>query len=120
MKKIIFAVVVLSLLTSVPAFAEETKKEELSPQSLFATGTGGGSSMSSMDKPAVMPVPNGIIVISGNKLLKYDADLNLVREVEIPTSLDGKKSPLMGKTTEKTTEKKESVPAATESQEKTI
>ena len=37
------------------------------------------------DKPMLaMNVSGGMIMLAGNKLLKYDADLNLVKEVEIP------------------------------------
>jgi hypothetical protein len=34
------------------------------------------------------PVNGGIIVLVGNRLLKYDYDLNLVRETEVPINLE--------------------------------
>ena len=126
MKKIIFAVIVLSLLISVPAFAEETKKDAM--ELLEAQGGGFGIatkdktmmaenvSAGLFDKPMLaMNVSGGMIMLAGNKLLKYDADLNLVKEVEIPMPASAKQSPSVVKTTEK-----KSVPAVTESQEKTI
>ena len=63
----------------------------------------------------------GVIVLAGNKLMKYDADLNLVKEAEIQMPMPsmggvagGKQCPMMGKMTAK-----DAVPAALESQEKT-
>jgi len=104
--------VVLSLLIPPSAFAEETKKEET--LGLLPPGTGDGESM---NKPTPMGVPisGGMIVLAGNKLLKYDTDLNIVKEVEIPMSAGTKQSPLPKKVMEK-----DSVPVAAESQEETI
>ena len=115
-QKILLAVIALSLLVSVPVFAEEAPKSEMPAMS--------------MDKPAGMPMPGmrkmccammgkpqmvatdegGVIVLAGNKLMKYDAELNLVKEVEVkmPT---GKQCPMMGK---------DAAPATAESQEKTV
>jgi len=42
----------------------------------------------------------GVIVLAGGKLLKYDADLNLVKEVDVkmPASpMGGKQCPMMGR-----------------------
>jgi len=122
MKKFVLAVFVLSLMVSVPAFAEEAKKEEMPGMS--------------MEKPMGMPMPGmgkmfspmmgrtemvatdegGVIVLAGNKLMKYDADLDLVKEVEVKMPmgpLGDKQCPMMGKMMEKG-----SAPAA-ETQEKT-
>ena len=122
MKKIILAGV-LSLLILAPAFAEETQKETMPGMS--------------MEKPMGMPMPGmgkmggqmmgkaqmvatddgGVIVLAGNKLMKYDADLNLVKEAEVKMpmgSMSGKQCPMMGKTGEKS-----AAPLAEESQEKT-
>ena len=112
MKKVIFAVAVMALLISVPAFAEETKKEEIPIPGLPALGFG---FKAAGDMPMLVPTHDGVIVLKGNKLLKYDTNLKLIKEVELPPSLDGKQSPL----TEKMTEK-DSIPAATESQEKPV
>ena len=121
MKKIWVVVLVLSVLFALPAFAEEAKKEEMPGMS--------------MDKPMGMPMPGmgkmgcpmmgkaqmvatdegGVIVLAGNKLMKYDADLNLVKEVEIkmPMPMSGKQYSMMEKMKGKT-----AAPAAAESQEK--
>lgn len=133
MKKIIFAVVALSLLISLPAFAEEAKKEEM-PLSGSVAEAGSGMPM---EKPLGMPMPGmgkmgcvmgkaqmvatdegGVIVLAGNKLMKYDADLNLVKEVEIkmPMSpMGGKQCPMMG-----VRFKDKSEPAVAEAKEKTV
>jgi len=128
MKKIILAVVVLSLLVSFPVFAEETQ-ETMPTMSLDKPME------KPMDKPAAMPMPGmgkmncpmmgktqmvatdegGVIVLAGNKLLKYDADLNLVKEVEIPMPMGGKQCPMKGQMSEKGSV----APVAAESQEKT-
>jgi hypothetical protein len=34
------------------------------------------------------PVNGGIIILVGNRLLKYDYDLNLVKETEVPINLE--------------------------------
>jgi len=39
--------------------------------------------MGMMNKPSMIAVNDAIIVLSGRKLYKYDADLNLVKEAEI-------------------------------------
>jgi len=119
MKKLVLRVGVLSLLIMAPAFAKEMKKEEMP--------------VMSMEKSAAMPMPGmgammaktqmvatdegGVIVLAGNKLMKYDADLNLVKEAEVKMpmpSMGGKQCPLMGKMTDQG-----AAPAAANSQEKT-
>lgn len=42
-----------------------------------------------MKKQMVATEDGGIIVLSGNKLLKYDKDLNLKKEVEVPMDMEG-------------------------------
>jgi len=122
MKKIIWAVVALSLLIPVPAFAKETK-EEMPGMSMDKPM---GMPMAGMEKMCPPMMGNaqmvatdegGVIVLAGNKLSKYDADLNLVKEVEIKMPMppmSGKECPMMGKMMAK-----DSTPAAAESQEKT-
>lgn len=133
MKKIWGVVLVLSALVAVPAFAEEMKKDEMPgmamdkskgvqmpPPGLSAQGAGGGmGKMCSMMVKSQMVATDegGVIVLAGNKLMKYDADLNLVKEVEVKMPMGpmgGKQYPMMGKMTEKS-----SAPDATESPEKT-
>lgn len=114
MKKIILALVVLSLLVSVQAFAEETQKNEMPGMPMMGMGKMGCPMMGKAQMVATDE--GGVIVLAGNKLLKYDADLNLAKEVEIPTpmSMGGKQCPMMGKMMEKS-----AAPVAAESQEKT-
>ncbi len=60
----------------------------------------------------------GVFVLAGNKLMKYDADLNLVKEVEVKmpmSSMGDKQCPMMGKMKEKSV-----IPGASEPQEKTV
>ena len=120
MKKIVFAVL-LSLLISAPAFAEETKKEEMpavtmnTPMGMTMSSGMGKMSCPMMGKAQMVATDEGgVIVLVGKKLLKYDADLNLVKEVELPMPVGGKQCPMMG-----TMAGKDSAPAASGSQEKT-
>ncbi|MFH1208674.1 MAG: hypothetical protein V1673_03870 [Candidatus Omnitrophota bacterium] len=84
MKKIIFSLVVLSLLIQFPVFAEETG----------TSGTPGTSLDQPQGVPALVPSvgkmnqlvatsDGGVIVFTGFRLLKYDANLNLVKEVQV-------------------------------------
>ena len=111
MKKFIFSVVVLSLLISVPVFAEETQKNEM--QGMAVPGMG-----SMMGKTQMVATDEGgVIVLAGNKLMKYDADLNLVKEAEVKMPMGpmgGKQCPMMGKMMGQ-----DSAAAASGSQEKT-
>ena len=119
MRKILLGVLALSFLISVSAFAEESRKEEMPGMS--------------MDMPMGMPMPGmgsmmgktqmvatdegGVIVLAGNKLMKFDADLNLVKEAEVKMpmpSMMGKQCPITGKMMDQG-----SGPAAAQSQEKT-
>jgi hypothetical protein len=101
MKKIFCAVVVLSLLISLPAFAKEAQKEEMPGMSLGMPMPGMEKMCSKMGNAQMVATDEGgVIVLAGNKLLKYDADLNLVKEVEIKMPMPpmgGKQCPMMGK-----------------------
>lgn len=122
MKKVIVVFVALSLLALVPAFAEEVK-EEVMPgmamdQSMGMPKMGKGKMCCPMMGKTQMVATDegGVIVLAGNKLMKYDADLNLVKEAEVPMpSMNGKQCPMMGKMTDKGAQ-----PVASESQEKTL
>ena len=46
--------------------------------------------MGIMQKQMVATNDGGVIVLSGNKLLKYDKDLNLVKEAELKTDVEFK------------------------------
>lgn len=89
MKKIFFAVLGLSLLVTFPVFAEETPKKEMTPMiGKECIGMGGQPSMVATDE-------GGVIVLAGNKLIKYDADLNIVKEVVVKVPMGGKTCPMM-------------------------
>jgi len=91
MKKIFCAALVLSLMLALPVFAEETSKKEMSAMpGMDCMGMGGKANMVATDE-------GGVIVLAGNKLIKYDADLNIVKEVEVkmPVPMGGKMCPMM-------------------------
>jgi hypothetical protein len=114
MKKIIFLLVVLSFLIQFPVFAEET-------------GTA-GTPGTFMDQPKLVLTPGqgklnqlvatsdgGVIVFTGFRLLKYDANLNLVKEalvnIQSITPIMAKQIPIAEKAAQ---------PVVAESQEKSI
>ena len=41
-----------------------------------------------MEKSIIATADGGVIVLAGNKLIKYDQDLNIVKEVEIKVDMD--------------------------------
>ena len=122
MKKIVLSVIVISLLISAAAFAEETQKNEMpgmsteKPMGMPAMGKMGCPPM--MGKVQMVATDEGgVIVLAGSKLLKYDADLNLVKEVEIKMPMGpmgDKQCPMMEKRMDQ-----EASPAAKGSDEKT-
>ncbi len=110
MKKIIFLVALSVILISGMAFAQEAEKEEMPMGMGMGMGRGMGGMGMGMGKmcPPMMETSQmvatgegGVIVLAGNKLMKYDADLNLVKEAEIKAPagpMGGKQCPMMGKT----------------------
>ena len=50
-----------------------------------------------MNKPSLVAVGDGVVVLSGEKLYKYDANLNLVKEADVKVEDMG----MMGKGMEK-------------------
>jgi len=42
-----------------------------------------------MEKSIIATSDGGVIVLAGNKLIKYDKDLNVVKEVEIKNEMEG-------------------------------
>jgi outer membrane lipoprotein-sorting protein len=112
MKKILLCTMVLSLLVSITAFAEEAKKDEMPGMGMsHGMRMGMGMPMPGMGQkycPAgnaqmVATDEGGVFVLTGNKLMKYDADLNMVKEVEVKMPMPpmmGKQCPIMGKTAE--------------------
>ena len=97
---ILGSVLVLGIVSM--AFAQESQFQAPVPGCMGAMQ---GKMMNEEGKPAMGPMhkmqkmmqatmvatkDGGIIVLKGNKLLKYDKDLNLVKEVEISGSHEGK------------------------------
>lgn len=65
-----------------------------------------GMMMKAMEKSVVATSDGGIVVVMGNKLTKYDKDLNVVKEVELKMDMEAMKKnmddmmkmcPMMGK-----------------------
>jgi len=62
---------------------EETKKEkQIEKERMIAMGM---NMLAMMQKQVVATNDGGVVVLWGNKLLKYDKDLNLLKAVELRT-----------------------------------
>ena len=63
---------------------------------MMGKGMMGGMVMKSMmEKTMVATSDGGVIVLAGNKLTKYDKDLNVVKEVEIKMDMEGMHKQMM-------------------------
>lgn len=91
--------VFIAVLFLIPAgsFAEKsqqgTNQQWMGQQGMnqqgMGRGMGGGMMMPPKKEATMVAVPDGgVIVLIGNRLLKYDKDLNLKKEVEIKSEVD--------------------------------
>ncbi len=108
---VITAVIILTVSGLALAQMPDKGKEMMSDNKEMMEGKGsmmgmmGGKGMmgmmkmcqSMMNKPSLVAVGDGVVVLSGKKLYKYDANLNLVKEADIKVEEMG----MMGKGMEK-------------------
>lgn len=72
------------LLVSFPVLAAELPVKEMSEGKCMGC------------KPQMVATDEGgVFVLAGNKLIKYDADLNIEKEVEVKMPMGGKMCPMM-------------------------
>lgn len=87
--KVLALVVVALMFCSVSAFsqtpAEKTEEKPMDKQMGKECMGGMMDMMTAMQRQMVATTDGCVIVLSGNKLLKYDKDLNLLKEAEIKT-----------------------------------
>ena len=100
MKKRIFLILILVASISAPLFlyAEDTKEMGMGMMEGMKGGEGkgmmGGKMMGMhmmkmmMEKSVVATSDGGIVVVTGNKITKYDKNLNLVKEAEIKVDME--------------------------------
>lgn len=107
MKKITALILVSSLLipVSVPVFAQDMQDEGNAPQMAEQGMQDGGMKrggkhrmMGGGKETVVATSDGGVVILAGPKLIKYDKDLNLVKEVEIkkgkkPVKPEGENTP---------------------------
>ncbi|MCX5712442.1 MAG: hypothetical protein NTY47_05160 [Candidatus Omnitrophica bacterium] len=95
--KVLALVIVSIMFCSVLAFAQgpdeknQPAVEEKMQAKQMDKGQMGGmimQMMGSMQKQMVATNDGGVIVLAGSKLLKYDKDLNLVKEAELKTGVE--------------------------------
>ncbi len=98
----VMAILLLSGFAGIfPAFAEHEEK------GMDKKGMMGHGMMGMMSKAMVASGDGGVIVQSGNKLLKYDKDLNLVKEAEIPMDMGAMKKEMCPMCAKKMAESKD-------------
>ncbi|MBP9855472.1 MAG: hypothetical protein KBD53_11450 [Candidatus Omnitrophica bacterium] len=114
--KVLFLTAVLVLTISGLALAQMDKgKDTMGDKGMGMMGKGMMNSkmmgmcpmmQSMMQKQVVATSDGGIIVVAGNKLTKYDKDLNVIKEVELKMDTEGMQKmmdnmksmcPMMGK-----------------------
>jgi cytochrome c556 len=95
--RVLALVIVAAVFCPVIAFAQgpDEKKEPVMTEQMKEKPTGqeyaGGMAMKMMgmmQKQMVATNDGGVIVLLGNKLIKYDKDLNLIKEVEVTTEAE--------------------------------
>ena len=91
MKKIILMSGAVIFLTVSVVFAQGMKEMGGSKGAMMDKGMMGmhGMMMKMMEKSVVATPDGGIVVVMGNKLTKYDKDLNVVKEVELRMDMEG-------------------------------
>ncbi|MDP2980681.1 MAG: hypothetical protein Q8N67_01260 [Candidatus Omnitrophota bacterium] len=91
MKKAIFFVVLLAMCLafySVSFAADKTEAKGSMMGEKGKTMHHGMMMKKMMQKEVVVTPDGGVIVLIGNKLIKYDKDLNLVKEAEIKVDME--------------------------------
>ena len=97
--KVLGLVIVAIMFCSVIAFAQDSSEkkepameEKMQEKQMNKERMGGMimQMMGTIQKQMVATNDGGVIVMTGNKLLKYDKDLNLVKEVELKTGFEVK------------------------------
>ncbi len=95
--KVLASVVISVMFCSVVAFGQDSSEknqpvaeEKMQEKQMDKERMGGMimQMMGAMQKQMVSTNDGGVIVLTGNKLLKYDKDLNLVKEVELKTGVE--------------------------------
>ncbi len=109
MRKVMAVLLVAGFMGILPAFAEHEEKME------DKKGMMGHGMMGMMPKTMVVSGDGGVIVQSGNKLLKYDKDLNLVKEAEIPMEMGAMKKEMCPMCAKKMAESKDVAADSTQS-----
>ena len=103
-KEFLTVAAVLVLTFSGLAFAQMDKGKDMMGSGMMKGMMGdkmgmcpmmGGMMSSMMGKTMVGTSDGGVIVLNGNKLTKYDKDLNLVKEVEAKMDMEGMQKNMM-------------------------
>ena len=89
-KRIVITAVLVSLTAACAVFAmQKKKKKHCDSDKGYCSCPMHGMMMKCMMKKEMVPASDGgIIVMAGNRLMKYDSDLELVKETEIKMDMD--------------------------------
>lgn len=97
MKKLFFGILIMFVVLSLgaPLYAHDKEMGTMGTESGESKGMMGGKMMGMhmmmkmmMEKSVVATEDGGIVVVAGNKITKYDKDLNVVKEAEIKMDMD--------------------------------
>lgn len=83
---LVLAVMIIAGASALVKAQEESAPEPKGPM-MMKDGKMGKDCMKCMMKKSMVSVGDGVVVMMGDKLLKYDADLNLVKEVPLPQDM---------------------------------
>lgn len=96
MKRITFFILAVLVITAFPLYAEHEDKEgdhSMCDKKMM----GMPMMMQMMQKSVTATSDGGVVIVVGNKITKYDKDLNVVKEVEGKMDMEAmmKKCPMM-------------------------
>ncbi len=84
MKRAAYMIALAGLVLTVSAVSSAQGQEQAEGrQQMMGQGMKGGMTHGMMSPQMVAASDGGVIVMMGNKLMKYDKDLNLKKEIEI-------------------------------------
>lgn len=96
MKKNAWIIMLVVLLAGTSLVYAEGMKGGMMKEGMMGKGMMDGKMMgmcpmmkSMMERSVVATSDGGVIVVAGNKLTKYDKDLNVVKEVELKMDMEG-------------------------------
>ena len=120
MKRNIWIMMLVALTAGISSVSAEGMKGGMKAESKDAMMGKGMMMMKMMEKTVVATSDGGIVVVLGNKITKYDKDLNVLKEIEIKMDRENMKKdmddmmkmcPMMGGMDKQSNKTQEAAPA---------